>query len=53
VVGIQKEDILREAERLLQDPAEYERMSQAKNPYGDGHASLRICDALADYFGQR
>lgn len=53
VVGVQKEDILREAERLLMDPAEYRRMSQAKNPYGDGHASRRICDAIAAYFTQK
>lgn len=50
VVGVRKENILREAERLLEDPAEYQRMSQAQNPYGDGHASKRICDAIAAYF---
>ncbi|NLV59685.1 MAG: UDP-N-acetylglucosamine 2-epimerase (non-hydrolyzing) [Clostridiales bacterium] len=50
VVGIEREDILREAERLLEDPIEYKRMSQAQNPYGDGHASRRICDAIADFF---
>lgn len=32
--------------QLLDDPAEYERMSRASNPYGDGHASERIADIL-------
>jgi UDP-N-acetylglucosamine 2-epimerase (non-hydrolysing) len=33
-------------ERLLVDPAEYERMSFAHNPYGDGRAAQRILEAL-------
>ncbi len=31
---------------LLEDPAEYEKMSRACNPYGDGHACERIADVL-------
>ena len=31
---------------LLTDKAEYERMSHASNPYGDGLASQRIADAI-------
>ena len=31
---------------LLQDKEEYNRMSQASNPYGDGFASKRIADVL-------
>ncbi len=31
---------------LLTDDAEYEKMSKASNPYGDGHASERIADVL-------
>lgn len=50
VVGVKKEDIVREAKLLLDDTSEYEKMSNAKNPYGDGHASERICDAIASYF---
>lgn len=38
---------------LLDDAAEYKRMSEAKNPYGDGEASRRILDAIAYHFGQR
>ena len=36
---------------LLTDPAEYQKMSQAINPYGDGRASGRIVGALLHYFG--
>jgi UDP-N-acetylglucosamine 2-epimerase (non-hydrolysing) len=31
-----------EVQRLLDDPSEYERMSRAHNPYGDGNAAGRI-----------
>ena len=34
-------------ERLLGEPGEYERMSFAHNPYGDGRAAARILDTLA------
>ncbi len=32
---------------LLENREEFERMSRAHNPYGDGHASERVADALA------
>lgn len=38
---------------LLDDAAEYKRMAEAKNPYGDGEASRRILDAIAYHFSQR
>lgn len=46
LVGTDVERILTESARLLDDPAEYERMSIAHNPYGDGNASSRIADAI-------
>jgi UDP-N-acetylglucosamine 2-epimerase (non-hydrolysing) len=46
LVGTAVERIVSEAELLLDDRAEFERMSRAHNPYGDGHASERIADAL-------
>jgi UDP-N-acetylglucosamine 2-epimerase (non-hydrolysing) len=49
LVGTDAARIVREAEILLEDRAEYERMSRAHNPYGDGHASERIGDALAGW----
>lgn len=47
LVGTEEETIYREFSRLLDDAAEYEAMSHASNPYGDGHASERIADVLA------
>ncbi len=46
VVGTKTERIVRETSRLLEDRDEYERMSRAINPYGDGRASHRIVDRL-------
>ena len=46
VVGTETSRVVSEAEALLSDPAEYEKMASAKNPYGDGHASERIIDAI-------
>jgi UDP-N-acetylglucosamine 2-epimerase (non-hydrolysing) len=51
LVGMDAELIYQEASRLLTDPAEYRRMSQVVNPYGDGRASERIVDAVLHYFG--
>jgi len=50
VVGMSEENILRETKKLLEDKAEYERMSRAVNPYGDGRASKRIAGAMLHYF---
>ena len=46
LVGTNEETIYNEFKLLLTDKAEYERMSQASNPYGDGLASKRIADIL-------
>lgn len=46
LVGTEEENIYREFSRLLDDPAKYEAMSHASNPYGDGRASARIADVL-------
>ena len=48
LVGTGEENIYREFSRLLDDSSEYEAMSHASNPYGDGHASARIADVLAE-----
>lgn len=47
LVGTGEGTIYREFSRLLDDPAVYEAMSHASNPYGDGHASERIAAVLA------
>ena len=46
LVGTNEETIYNEFKLLLTDKAEYERMSQASNPYGDGLESKRIADIL-------
>jgi UDP-N-acetylglucosamine 2-epimerase (non-hydrolysing) len=50
VVGTEKNRIVREVGVLLHDRHEYEKMSKAVNPYGDGKASERIIEALRHYF---
>ena len=47
LVGTEEPSIYREFSHLLDDPTEYEAMSHASNPYGDGHASERIARILA------
>lgn len=46
LVGTSEQEIVMQAELLLRDVNNYKKMSQAHNPYGDGKASKRICDAL-------
>ena len=50
LVGTDEEVIYKTFKQLLEDKEEYEKMSQASNPYGDGFASKRIADILE--FGQ-
>lgn len=49
LVGTKPETILREARRLLDDPAAHAAMAKAANPFGDGHAAGRIVAALQAY----
>ena len=51
LVGTEKESVKQKVELLLQDKAVYEKMSHARNPYGDGHASERIVEILLKEFG--
>lgn len=46
LVGTNKEKIIKETQRLLDNNDEYEKMSKAVNPYGDGKACERILDFL-------
>ena len=48
LVGTEEETIYNEFSRLLSDNEEYEAMSKASNPYGDGHACERIADVLSE-----
>jgi UDP-N-acetylglucosamine 2-epimerase (non-hydrolysing) len=47
LVGTDADRIVRETNRLLDDPAAYAAMAQSHNPFGDGHAAERIADLLA------
>lgn len=49
LVGTEEETIYNEFSRLLSDKDEYEKMSKASNPYGDGFASKRIADIIDEY----
>lgn len=46
LVGTNEEVIYKNFKLLLENKAEYEKMSCASNPYGDGFASKRIADIL-------
>jgi UDP-N-acetylglucosamine 2-epimerase (non-hydrolysing) len=48
LVGTDERQIVTEAARLLDDQAEYARMTRVHNPYGDGHACERIAEVLAE-----
>lgn len=47
LVGTDRETVYQETLKLLEDKQAYQKMAQAVNPYGDGQASERIADILA------
>ena len=49
-VGTDEKEIIDTVTLLLNDPKEYRKMSKAKNPYGDGFASVKISNIIEDYF---
>lgn len=49
VIGVEEEDIVREAKLLIENEEEYNKMAKAVNPYGDGHASERIVKHLLEW----
>ena len=53
LAGTDEETIYQMAKQLLTDKQEYEKMSRASNPYGDGMASRRIAEGLLYQFGLR
>ncbi|EIF51003.1 non-hydrolyzing UDP-N-acetylglucosamine 2-epimerase [Sulfurovum sp. AR] len=52
LVGTHSQTIIDEAQKLLDDEKEYERMSKAHNPYGDGKACDRIIDFIKEMMWQ-
>ena len=51
IAGVDKEVIKTLAKELLDNKDEYNKMAHAANPYGDGEASRRICEAILYEFG--
>lgn len=50
LVGTNTENIYQQAKLLLSSKELYDKMSHSSNPYGDGHASKRIVDAIVKYY---
>ena len=50
LTGTDEDTIYNEANLLLSDQHAHDKMAKASNPYGDGLASQRICDAIQSYF---
>jgi len=48
LVGTEEQTIYNAFKLLLEDKSEYDKMSHASNPYGDGLASKRIADILQE-----
>jgi UDP-N-acetylglucosamine 2-epimerase len=53
LAGTDKENIVKLTEELLNDKAQYNKMANAVNPYGDGSASQRIIESLLYHFEKR
>ncbi len=53
LAGTEEENIYKLTKELLENEDEYEKMSKASNPYGDGLASKRIADAIIEKYGKR
>ena len=47
LVGTKKSKIIDSFEELLNNKNLYKKMSMAKNPFGDGHASQKIANYLS------
>jgi UDP-N-acetylglucosamine 2-epimerase (non-hydrolysing) len=47
IIGMSRDAIVNETSHLLDDAGAYEDMSAGENPYGDGHSSERIVEAVS------
>lgn len=52
LAGTDEETIFKLTDELLTNEEAYNKMAQAHNPYGDGHASERIVEALKQYLAK-
>ena len=46
LIGTDRERVYEETKELLANPAKYEKMANACNPYGDGKAAYRIVQTI-------
>ncbi|HCM89462.1 MAG TPA: UDP-N-acetylglucosamine 2-epimerase (non-hydrolyzing) [Vagococcus sp.] len=53
LIGTDYNDVKNEMLNLLNNKEEYQKMSDAKNPYGDGLASKRIAFEVANFFNKK
>ena len=51
LIGTDRSRVYSEAKGLLTDAAEYSRMAESCNPYGDGRAARRIVQAILYHYG--
>jgi UDP-N-acetylglucosamine 2-epimerase (non-hydrolysing) len=52
LVGTETAKIVRETQRLLDDPSAHAEMAKAVNPFGDGHAAARIVETIQAFSGR-
>ncbi|MDP4151934.1 MAG: UDP-N-acetylglucosamine 2-epimerase (non-hydrolyzing) [Bacillota bacterium] len=53
ISGVEEEDVYNDLVTLFTDSAVYDKMAKAVNPYGDGHASERIVQAILHKFADQ
>lgn len=52
LAGTEEENVYNIIKELINDKNEYNKMSRASNPYGDGFASRRIADKIVSWFSK-
>ena len=52
LVGTDEEKVYKHFDILLNDKKEYDKMSKASNPYGNGTACIQIADILSNHFSE-
>jgi UDP-N-acetylglucosamine 2-epimerase (non-hydrolysing) len=53
IIGMSRDGIVNETSHLLNDADAYQDMSEGENPYGDGHSSERIVEAVARWHAKK
>ena len=53
LVGVDKKNIVSQAQILLDDDEIYQKMSQSRSPYGDGKASIKIVEFIKNLRSER